>query len=74
MFPKIWGANNDDLIDCMMSHYAYNEDYKEATLKQKFFSLIAIQIIMRNKTTSLHYDWFVSVLYGLITTQTQVSV
>ncbi|CDW81307.1 UNKNOWN [Stylonychia lemnae] len=78
LFERMLGRSSltlhQDFLDGLMYHYAQGDDYKEASSLQKFYSLIAIQIIMKNKSKMMHYNFLIDTIYGLVTTQTQVSI
>ncbi len=80
LFEKLLGKLTvnlkEQLIDSLMFHYAQNNEYREATPNQKFFSLIAVQVMMKNKSqdNTMHYDWLVEVLYCLAKEDTMISL
>eukprot|EP00347_Sterkiella_histriomuscorum_P014328 403361291 len=74
MLGKLQLQLKTELIDSIYHHYAQGDDYREASQISKYFSLIAVQVMMKNKSSTMHYDWLIEQLYGLITTQTQVSI
>ena len=74
IITKLSQSLRQDLVDALMSHYAVGDDLQECTPFSKFYSLVAVQIMLKNKTSVQHYEWLVEMLHGLVTTEASVSI